>query len=169
MKSPLRSLSPLAGACLFASILAPAASAQFQASATPVPSLSPDEQEILNHMSIVYLDDGQGGLVKTLDISGINVRIINGLGATATTNGLGNPTADDRTGSHNIVAGRMNTFSNAGGLIVGASNTISAPWASVSGGSRNTASGYFSSVSGGLANRGQESGSSMQSRKATKT
>ncbi len=56
---------------------------------------------------------------------------------------------DDRTGSHNIVGGYRSSFSSHGGLVVGDSNTVSAPWSSVSGGRSNTASGTYSSVSGG--------------------
>ena len=41
-----------------------------------------EEEEILDHLSIVYLDDGQGGRVKTLRVSRINLQIVNGLGAT---------------------------------------------------------------------------------------
>ena len=129
----------------------------------PVPTrqfMTPEQADILSHMSVVYLDDGQGGTVKTLDISGINVRIHNGSGTTGGPvdglgnlivgyNELGDPSGDDRTGSHNLVTGQQNSFSSYGGLVAGQSNTVSGPWSSVSGGYDNTASGYFSSVSGG--------------------
>src|SRR6516165_10395755 len=94
-------------------------------------------------------------------ISGANLRIVNGLGATGTTNGLGNlivgynelgnsPNRPDvRTGSHNVVVGSQHNFSSFGGLVVGIQNEISGPYASVSGGVGNTASNTFSSVSGG--------------------
>jgi hypothetical protein len=97
-------------------------------------------------------------------ITGANLRIINGLGATATTNGLGNlivgyneprppgPPPDVRTGSHNVVVGREHNFFSFGGLVVGLRNEISGEFASVCGGSSNTASGTFSSVSGGGGN-----------------
>ncbi len=55
-------------------------------------TLTAEQAEILGHQSIVYLDDGQGGTVKTLRISGINVQLVNGLGATN-----GNPTNPDLT------------------------------------------------------------------------
>jgi len=69
-----------------------------------------------------------------ITISGANLHIVNGLGATDTTNGLGNlivgynehrpptalpPTTDIRTGSHNVVVGREHNFSRFGGLVVG--------------------------------------------------
>jgi hypothetical protein len=115
-------------------------------------------------------------------ISGANLRIVNGLGNTETTNGLGNlivgyneerdpdlgvSPPDTRTGSHNVVVGRAHNFSSFGGLVVGVGNEISGrfavvsggaankaseEWASVSGGERNTASGSAASVSGGRFN-----------------
>ena len=103
------------------------------------------------------------GKNNLLTITGVNVRIINGLGAAAanagTINGLGNLTVgynvvgntngDIRTGSHNLIVGDYNNYSSYGGLIAGENNTISGPYASVSGGYGNTASGDYSSVSGG--------------------
>jgi hypothetical protein len=105
-------------------------------------------------------------------ITGANLRIVNGLGITDTTNGVGNlivgynesregsmecrtaPTScqDTRTGSHNIVVGQLHNFSSFGGLMAGRFNEISGQFASVSGGSFNTASGLDSSVSGGRLN-----------------
>ena len=107
-------------------------------------------------------------------ITGANLHIVNGLGATDTTNGLGNlivgynelrsilpppggfpgpePELNIRTGSHNVVVGIQHNFSSFGGLLVGRSNTISGPFSSVSGGDNNTASGDRSSVSGGALN-----------------
>src|SRR5262245_15251781 len=85
-------------------------------------------------------------------ISGANLRIVNGLGATNTINGLGNlivgynehrspqicgpvsPCINERTGSHNVIVGRAQNFTSFGGLVVGQLNTISGQWASVSGG-----------------------------------
>ena len=121
-------------------------------------TLTPEQAEILSHQSIVYLDDGLGGTVKTLRISGINVQVVNGLDATngfpgnpdstdpldTQTNGLGNlivgynepgnPNGDDRTGSHNVVFGHGNTYTSFGGIVGPNDNTISAPFASVTGG-----------------------------------
>jgi hypothetical protein len=97
-------------------------------------------------------------------ISGANLRIVNGLGATDTTNGLGNLIVgynesrvprfpfDVRTGSHNVVVGQGHNFSSFGGLVVGFENEISGTFASVSGGVENTASGLGASVSGGARN-----------------
>jgi hypothetical protein len=104
-------------------------------------------------------------------ITGANLRIVNGLGATDTTNGLGNlivgynesrqgnpdcpsfnPCTDTRTGSHNVVVGRQHNFSSLGGLVVGDLNEISGIFASISGGALNVASGPPASVSGGFRN-----------------
>ena len=137
-------------------------------------TLTPEQEEILSHVSIVYLDDGQGGLAKTLRFHDVNVQIVNGLGATngyptdptsispgfTQTNGLGNlivgynePADLFHTGSHNIVVGNYHTYSSFGGLVVGTRNTISGAYSSVTGGLSNTASGLFSSVSGGGENQ----------------
>src|SRR4029434_10807401 len=79
-----------------------------------------------------------------LVITGANLRIVNGLGSTDTTNGLGNLIVgyneprefgpDVHTGSHNVIVGRRHHFSSFGGLVVGDNNTISGNFATVSGG-----------------------------------
>jgi hypothetical protein len=98
-------------------------------------------------------------------ITGANLRIVNGLGTTDTTNGVGNlivgynelrPPGDappnNRTGSHNVVLGKQNNFTSFGGLVVGQRNEISGEFATISGGFLNTASGDFASISGGSSN-----------------
>jgi hypothetical protein len=97
-----------------------------------------------------------------LTITRANLHVVNGLGATNTTNGLGNlivgynelrsDGTDRRTGSHNVVVGSLHNFSSFGGLVAGHGNEISAMFASVTGGQGNIASGWFSSISGGNAN-----------------
>jgi uncharacterized coiled-coil protein SlyX len=57
-----------------------------------------------------------------------------------------------KTGSHNLVIGDENNYSQYGGLVVGFQNTINRAYASVSGGTVNTASGLYASVSGGADN-----------------
>ena len=67
----------------------------------------------LEHMSIVFLDDGFGNMIETVRFTGVNVQIVNGLDDTETINGAGNlivgynepPNDADRTGSHNLVGG----------------------------------------------------------------
>lgn len=136
--------------------------AQANVGARRIPTLTPEQAEILGHLSIVYLDDGQGGTNKTVRIEGVNVQIVNGLGATASINGTGNlivgynalghPSGDDRTGSHNLVAGDRNSFLSSGGVVFGLDNTISDRYCAVSGGHYNTASDVLSAVTGGTNN-----------------
>lgn len=113
-----------------------------------------------------------------LTFSSMNVRIVNGQGATHTTNGLGNlivgynedhtgsacyPSADDcqyrgdeaedaRTGSHNLITGVDHSYTAFGGLLAGRDNSIAGIFATVTGGAGNTASGGHASVSGGVIN-----------------
>ena len=113
---------------------------------------------------------------KSVTFSGCNLVVNNGLGATngnpadplsaftTTVNGLGNlilgynesrvssNDTDLRSGSHNLIVGIQQNYTSFGGIVVGQDNTISAPFASVSGGVTNTASGPFASVSGGAIN-----------------
>ncbi len=116
---------------------------------------------------------------NNLHFNSMNVHINNGLGATngnaadpealsGTTNGLGNlivgydePHQDcvgefcflNKNGSHNVVIGHGNSYTNTyGGLVVGIDNAINGKYASVTGGLRNVAQGRGSHVSGGLEN-----------------
>lgn len=141
-----------------------------------VGELTPEQKEILSHLELVYLDDGQGGTAKTLRVSGLNVQIVNGLGATngnpaqpnstdpaeTATNGLGNLIlgyaeepffASDRTGSHNLVIGSENRYSSYGGLVAGRLNSISGPYATIVGGLGNIATADSSAILGGNNNR----------------
>jgi len=108
---------------------------------------------------------------NTITCSGVNVQIVNGTGTTAgPPNGLGNLIVgynelrgggDNRTGSHNIVTGQGNNYASYGGLVAGSNNTISGPFASVSGGYGNTASGACSAASGGRGNTASWESSSV--------
>lgn len=103
-----------------------------------------------------------------LVITGMNLHIVNGTGDTQEINGLGNviigynesrdeypevwyprPRTDDRTGSHMLVVGSANNYSEFGGIVTGFFNTANGAYTSVSGGERNTASGEYASVCGG--------------------
>ena len=115
-------------------------------------------ERTLTHVTSVT---GAGGLPE-VRITGANLRLVNGLRATATTNGLGNllvgyneprQGANVETGSHNVVVGQGHNFSSFGGLVVGRQNEISGAFAAVSGGFDNTASGANAAVSGGIFNR----------------
>ena len=67
-------------------------------------------------------------------------------------NGAGACQTAPKTGSHNLIVGLANAYTSYGGLVAGDRNTISGPFASVSGGGENTASGFSASVSGGFLN-----------------
>jgi hypothetical protein len=94
-------------------------------------------------------------------ITGANLHLVNGVGATATQNGLGNlilgynevrGSGDDRSGSHMLVVGSENNYSRSGGIVAGLHNEASGDFASAVGGQYNTASGLYSSVLGGFQN-----------------
>lgn len=112
---------------------------------------------ILPHVK--YAESGVGGK-PTIQFSGVNVQIVNGEGRTASINGDGNlvigydenPGKHEQTGSHNLILGEEQTFTSVAGLLAGIDNTISGPFASVSGGSFDRAEGFDSSVSGGREN-----------------
>ncbi len=106
----------------------------------------------------------------TAQFNSINVQVTNGTGSQTTINGLGNlivgyneahPVNDVKTGSHNLVAGNQNSYSNYGGVVFGFNNIVSNIYSSVSGGRYNTASGDYSSVSGGYGNTASVSRSSV--------
>jgi hypothetical protein len=94
--------------------------------------------------------------------SGANVHVRSGSGATddnGSPTGLGNlilgydepdPSVQlPRNGSHNLVAGTMNSFSTFGGAVLGFRNRLTGQYASVLGGDSNIASGVASTVLGG--------------------
>jgi hypothetical protein len=109
-----------------------------------------------------------------LVIKGVNVMIDNGMGATNLMNGLGNLILgyqeatilgttqtswvmgpNDRMGSHNLLLGRCNKWTNNAyaGIVSGITNIIDGDGSSVLSGEENVASGGDSIVVGGLDNR----------------
>ncbi len=144
-------------------------------------ALSRGEQEELKEIRkyVKVIPSGIDGK-PTVQVSGANVQIINGEGNTATTNGEGNLVigydelgrcavpfyrtqaeceaelfaweATPQTGSHDLVLGAHQTFTSYGGILAGAFNTTSAPFASVTGSDGSTASGEYASVSAGFNN-----------------
>ncbi len=110
------------------------------------------EQIILTHFSRTGDD---------IYITGANLNVRSGGSSTIdTVDGTGNiiigfnepQSLSVKTGSHNLIVGKNHNYSSYGGIVVGIENTISAPYASVSGGEINTASGITSSVTGGVGN-----------------
>jgi hypothetical protein len=118
----------------------------------------------------------KGVIGPNITFTGANIHIVSGLGATddnGSRSGLGNliigydeldpNTTPNRSGSHNLVIGRFNTFTSSawGGLVAGEDNTIQSAGATVSGGLFNIASGELASVSGGVSNVASGAGASV--------
>lgn len=59
---------------------------------------------------------------------------------------------NQKTGSHYLVVGDENNYTQYGGIVVGLGNTSNGPYATVSGGRDNRAGGEWTSVSGGASN-----------------
>ena len=135
--------------------------------------VTPEQQEILSHLSIEQLPDGDGGTVKTIRLSGANSQLVNGLDATNGSPGnpssligivnglgnlivgyneLGNPAGDKRDCSHNVVIGQGHSYRQFGGLVAARNNYLDKAFATVSGGQNGLANGFFSSISGGKNN-----------------
>ncbi len=95
-------------------------------------------------------------------IEGANLHVRNSGGSTdGAVDGLGNiivgydearTIGNNKAGSHNIIVGKFNNYSSYGGLVIGNTNEISGPYATVSGGKSNRASGISSFVAGGYSN-----------------
>lgn len=111
---------------------------------------------------IKFVGAGVGGK-PTIQFSAVNVQVVNGEGKTASVNGEGNLVIgydEDpglrrskpgvQTGSHNLILGEEQEFTSAGGIVAGELNTITAPFASITGGIDNSASEVDASVSGGF-------------------
>lgn len=104
-------------------------------------------------------------------ITGANLNIRNGTGLPyQRLNGLGNlvigyndlrASGNNRTGSHNLVMGFQQNYSQAGGLLLGAVNSSAGHYASVLGGTGNTAGGLYAVVVGGYDNQASGNWSSV--------
>lgn len=129
---------------------------------------SSEEQEVLNKVMphVKYQEKGVGGK-PTIQVSGVNVQIVNGEGKTDSTNGAGNlvigydEVPGEQTGSHDLVLGTHQKLTSYAGIIAGAFNTITGPFASIPGGTFSTASGTGTTVSGGKDNVASGEGSSI--------
>lgn len=138
-----------------------------------IQKLSSEQLEILDHMSIVYIDDGSNNLLKTIRISNINVQIVNGEGSTNSKNGFGNlivgynepntPFPSIRTGSHNIIVGTRNNYWRWGGLVAGRDNSLYGEYSSIPGGMNNTTNqnALGGTVSGGTFNESRAAGATV--------
>jgi hypothetical protein len=120
-------------------------------------------QQTVDQLDVPLLHDlgqylGVDPATNTIVISGANLYVQSGSGSTeGPINGVGNliigygeeDAVDIQTGSHNLVVGPWHTWSSYGGMVVGYDNTISAPFATVSGGDHNVARADGASISGG--------------------
>ncbi len=144
------------------------------------------------YLTVDAASDPRGPLVQ---LAGVNLQIVNGLGDTETINGLGNliigydevNTLPDitvcsdgdytdqascegageiwsnshKSGSHYLVVGSQNNYSQYGGLVAGYRNFVTSDYSTVNGGAENLARGSFSSVSAGYRNKATGSQSSV--------
>jgi hypothetical protein len=139
----------------------------------PGPVFTDEHLEVLSHMQLLDLPDGQGGLARTLRIKRVNVQIVNGLGFTTggppntpvVTNGLGNlivgygePSpgqVEDRTGSHNLLVGTRHAYAGVGGAAIGYDSEIAGLWGAALGGRRLSVDGLACVAVGGEGNEVQ--------------
>lgn len=59
---------------------------------------------------------------------------------------------NQKNGSHNLVVGHGNSYTNRYGVVFGSTNSINREYATITGGTLNRATGYISSVNGGYGN-----------------
>lgn len=120
---------------------------------------------ILPHLS--FVSAGVGGK-PTIRFRGVNVQVVNGVGATASVNGTGNlvvgydenPAGRPQTGSHDLIVGRNQSFTGYGELLGGFGNKTSGSYAAALGNSNNAA-GAFAAVTGGADNSAKDPFSSI--------
>ncbi len=138
-------------------------------------ALTPEQVQVLDLLSLVRTDDGAGGTVPTLRVSGANLQVVNGLGSTDASDGTGNlivgynEPSGSRTGSHNILCGSRLDHTRHGSILVGhdhvlgpdvesaailggAGHEVTASHAAIVGGFANQASGPHATVTGGYFN-----------------
>jgi hypothetical protein len=106
------------------------------------------------------------GAKPTVQLSAVNLQIVNGAGKTASVNGTGNlvlgyaenPTSQPQTGSHDLILGQNQGYTGYAGLLAGYGNTASGNYATVTGGTDHP--GEYATVTGGAGNHatGQASG-----------
>ena len=127
------------------------------------------QQEVLSYFSVTALDDpSTGSAYPTVQLSGANLQIVNGLGATDTKNGTGNlivgynaetgdfhcsvPLYPDETACTDNGAVWSNAHrSGSHNIVAGEANNYSSVGGLVTGWS-NTVNGVYASVSAGLHN-----------------
>jgi hypothetical protein len=131
--------------------------------------LTPEQEEILSHLSIVHLDDGTGTgqMVKTIRLTSANFQIVNGLGSTngyPTIPNLTDPTLTRTNGLGNLIVGYNELIphpspaadhgdrTGSHNLIVGMDQGYTS-YGGFLGGRSNGIKGPYSSIVGGEDNR----------------
>jgi hypothetical protein len=133
---------------------------------------APEEAQLKALLKYVNVEAEGVDKKPTVQFSGANVQVINGMGKTTSTNGEGNlvvgydetnaPTTGPetcigtgpageilQTGSHNLVVGTQSEYTSFGGLVAGRCNGTFGEFASAAGGRYEFAKGNYSSISGG--------------------
>jgi hypothetical protein len=121
----LHPFSVLVGASTLVGVFWLGGMAQVGLGGTTEPGLTQSQQEILSHLSLVFLRDAEGNVTKTLRVSGVNLQVVNGLGSTSRKNGLGNllmgysevAGSGARGGSHNVVLGAGQSYGRESELV----------------------------------------------------
>ena len=177
----MRSLGISLAFALFLVVLIPAAeSAQKEGLAGRVAQLEAQVAAMEEILQFVYVEEGEINNLAGPHwiIEGANVHVRSGSGRTTdgcplippdanlceSLTGLGNLIVgyneepryrgfpEIRVGSHNLIVGDFHSYWSFSGFVAGGNNLVSAPNASVCGGSGNRATGFASSIAGGQAN-----------------
>ena len=134
--------------------------------AVALPASSAAQQTLISILPHISFQAAGVGGKPTIQVSGVNLQLINGSGSETTLNGEGNlvigynPKPLTQTGSHNLVFGTTGqSYTSYGGILGGFNNQIAGPEASILGGFNSTATGVTAAITGGEANTasGQDS------------
>lgn len=139
----------------------------------PASALPPALQGLLQYVELIEPQDGSAPIIR---ITGANLQIVNGLGATngnpgapyavdagsVAANGAGNLILGyseqplngpaERDGSHNLIVGPGHEYRSFGAIVLGYQNRAAAPYANVAGGAHNQATALGAMVAGGSFN-----------------
>lgn len=142
--------------------------------------------QIVNGMGTESSTNGLGNLIVGYNPVDLSATLFCSLGDYTEQTGCesngGAWARNQRSGSHNLIAGAYNAYSQYGGFLAGANSIVNGPYSSVSGGyfntarnygsvsggAYNTANGYVSSVSGGKSNATSGDFSSVSGGQANK-
>jgi len=144
---------------LFLSVVSAACGSAITAVSAPAPAQFTARHELLlSYFDLSMETDCNGGQYPTITIDGANLRIVNGLGSTESTNGLGNlilgynedtGALECRGGSHNIVAGTDNGYEGFAGVVRGRDNFVDGGYSLIMTGTDNEIVGDASAIVSG--------------------